>query len=233
LLGEHVPGTYAEFIVIPASNLLLLPDRVSFEEAAAAGLVFHTAWHSLITRGGLRPGETVVIVGASGGVNTASIQVAKLAGARVLVVGSNRSKLELAESLGADVLIDRTADPEWSRAVYEATGRRGADIVVDNVIGTTLPQSLRAAAKGGRILTVGNTGGATVEVDNRYLFAKHLSWIGSTMGTRSEFRTVMECVFSGRLKPVIDRVVPLADAAAAQERLASGLQRGKIVLEIE
>lgn len=232
LLGEHVPGTYTEFIVIPASNLLLLPDRVSFVEAAAAGLVFHTAWHSLITRGGLRPGETVVIVGASGGVNTASIQVAKLAGARVLVVGSNRSKLELAESLGADVLIDRTADPEWSRAVYEATGRRGADVVVDNVIGTTLPQSLRAAAKGGRILTVGNTAGATVEVDNRYLFAKHLSWIGSTMGTRSEFRTVMECVFSGRLKPVIDRVVPLADAASAQERLASGHQRGKIVLEI-
>lgn len=232
LLGEHVSGTYAESVVVPAANVVPLPDAVSFEDAAAAGLVFHTAWHSLITRGRLRAGETVLIVGASGGVNTASIQVARLAGARVLVVGSARDKLALAEALGADVLIDRSADPDWSRAVYQATGRRGADVVVDNVIGTTLGHSLRAARKGGRILTVGNTGGATVELDNRYLFGKHLSLIGSTMGTRSDFVAVMGLVFAGRLRPVVDRAYDLPDAAEAQRRLARGEQQGKITLRV-
>lgn len=232
LLGEHVSGTYAEAIVVPAANVLPLPDSVSFEGAAAAGLVFHTAWHSLITRGRLRAGETVLIVGASGGVNTASILVAKLAGARVLVVGSDREKLALAESLGADVLIDRSQDSDWSRAVFQATDRRGADVVVDNVIGTTLAHSLRAARKGGRILTVGNTGGAVVELDNRYLFAKHLSLIGSTMGTRADFAEVMGLVFAGRLRPVVDRAYSLAEAAEAQRRMAGGEQQGKIILRI-
>ena len=232
LLGEHVSGTYAESVVVPAANVVPLPDSVSYEDAAAAGLVFQTAWHSLIIRGRLRADETVLIVGASGGVNTASIQVARLAGARVLVVGSNRHKLALAESLGADVLIDRSADPDWSRAVFQATDRRGADVVVDNVIGTTLAHSLRAARKGGRILTVGNTGGATVELDNRFVFGKHLSLIGSTMGTRSDFDAVMGLVFAGRLRPVVDRGYALSDAAEAQRRLARGEQQGKITLRI-
>jgi NADPH:quinone reductase-like Zn-dependent oxidoreductase len=232
LLGEHVAGTYAEFVVVPSVNVLPIPESVSFEEAAAASLVFHTAWHSLITRGRLRPGETVLIVGASGGVNTACLQVAKLAGATVLVVGSNREKLELAGALGADLLFDRSLEEDWSRTVFEATGRRGVDIVVDNVMGPSLSKSLRAARKGGRILTVGNTGGATVELDNRYLFGKHLSLIGSTMGTRQEFHTVMELLFEGRLHPVIDRSFPLPDVVEAQQRLADGEQQGKIVLRI-
>jgi NADPH:quinone reductase-like Zn-dependent oxidoreductase len=153
LLGETHSGTYAQNVVVPARNLLEMPANFDPHEAAAAGLVFHTAWHSLITRGNLRPGETVLVVGASGGVNIASIQVAKLAGTKVIVVGSNSGKLALASSLGADVLIDRSKDENWSRTVYQLTDKRGVDVVVDNV-GTTYYHSFRAARKGGRIQSI-------------------------------------------------------------------------------
>ena len=169
LLGETVRGTYAEYVLVPAANLYPLPDGFSERVAAAAALVYHTAWHSLIKRAHLHAGESVLVVGASGGVNTASIQIAKLAGAVVYVVGSSPAKLALAESLGADYLIDRSKDENWSKAVYILTGKRGVDVVVDNV-GTTYAQSFRAACKGGRILTVGNTGGAKFEIDNRFIF---------------------------------------------------------------
>ena len=231
LLGETIPGTYAEFVTLPQSNLLPLPPGFPAEKAAAAGLVYLTAWHSLIQRAGLRPGETVLVVGASGGVNTASIQIARLAGARVLVVGSSPQKLALAQSLGADGLIDRSQEENWFKTVYQMTGRRGADVVVDNV-GVTFTQSFRAAARGGRIVTVGNTGSAQFEIDNRFIFGKHLALLGSTMGTRADFSAVMGLVFAGRLQPVVDRVFPLAQAAQAQARLEHGEQMGKIVLEI-
>jgi len=232
LLGETRRGTLAEYVVVPARNLLPLPEGFRFAEAAAAGLVFHTAWHSLITRGHLRAGESVLIVGASGGVNTASIQVAKLAGAKVFVVGSGPAKLELARSLGADVCIDRSQEANWSKEVFLATGRQGVDVVVDNVGAPTMMMSLRAARKGGRILTVGNTGGPELSLDNRYIFGKHLSILGSTMGTIRDFTTVMGLVFEGALRPVIDRVFPLEETASAQRRLEQGEQLGKIVLEI-
>jgi NADPH:quinone reductase-like Zn-dependent oxidoreductase len=232
LLGETIRGTYAEYVVVPATNLLPLPDTIEYKEAAAASLVFHTAWHSLITRGRLGKGEAVLVVGASGGVNTASIQVAKHVGAKVYVVGSSSAKLALAESLGADVLIDRSREENWSKAVYLATDRQGVDVVVDNVGAGTMPLSLRAARKGGRVLTVGNTGGPTFEIDNRYIFGKHLSVLGSTMGTHTDFATVMGLIFEGKLKPVLDRQYPLKEAAAAQERLATGQQMGKITLGI-
>jgi NADPH:quinone reductase-like Zn-dependent oxidoreductase len=231
LLGETCRGTYAEYVVVPAVNLYHLPPGFDEHQAAAAGLVFHTAWLSLITRGGLRPAESVLIVGASGGVNTACIQIAKLTGATVYVVGSNQEKLALAESLGADHLIDRSQDENWSSVVYRMTGKRGVDVVVDNV-GTTFPHSLRVARKGGRILTVGSTGGPRFEIDNRFIFGKHLSLIGSTMGTHRDFATVIELVFSGKLKAVVDRTYPLAEARAAQERLEKGEQEGKIILKI-
>lgn len=232
LLGETVRGTYAEYVVVPVANLYRIPDGFDERRAAAAALIFHTAWHSLIKRGGLRAGETVLVVGASGGVNTASIQIAKLAGAVVYVVGSNAEKLALAESLGADFLIDRTKDENWSKAVYTLTGKRGVDVVVDNV-GTTYAQSFRSACKGGRILTVGNTGGPKFEIDNRFIFAKHLSLLGSSMGTYQDFAEVMELVFAGRLHPILDRDYPLAEAAAAHTRLNSGEQLGKVTLRIE
>lgn len=232
LLGETIRGTYAEYVAVPAANLLRLPEGFDEHAAAAAGLVFHTAWHSLITRGRLQAGESVLVVGASGGVNTASIQVAKLAGARVYTVGSNAAKLALAESLGADVLIDRSKEENWARAVFEASGRRGVDVVVDNVGAATMPLSLRAAARGGRILTVGNSSGPNLEIDNRVIFGKHLTILGSTMGTHADFATVMGLVFEGRLRPALDRRFPLDDARAAQERLAAGEQMGKITLAI-
>jgi NADPH:quinone reductase-like Zn-dependent oxidoreductase len=232
LLGETVRGTYAQYVSLPARQLYKLPAGFDYHAAAAAALVYQTAWHSLITRGGLQAGETVVVVGAGGGVNTASVQVAKLAGARVLVVGSSAAKLELAESLGAEVLIDRSKDEDWSKAVFLATGRRGADVIVDNV-GPTFMASLRALRKGGRLLTVGNSAGPRFEIDNRYIFAKHLSIIGSTMSHLKDFATVMDLVVAGKLKPVIDQAFPLREAARAQERLWRGENLGKITLDID
>ncbi|MFO3795885.1 MAG: alcohol dehydrogenase catalytic domain-containing protein [Anaerolineales bacterium] len=231
LLGETVRGTYAEYVALPARQLYKLPADFDFHRAAAAALVYQTAWHSLIRRGGLRLGETVLIVGAGGGVNTASLQIAKLAGARVIVVGSNAWKLEKAEELGADVVIDRSKEEDWAKAVFLATGKRGVDVVVDNV-GTTFMQSLRTLRKGGRLLTVGNSGGPRFEIDNRYIFARHLSIIGSTMSPLRDFIEVMNLVVAGKLQPVLDSTFPLREAAKAQERLWKGENFGKITLEI-
>jgi NADPH:quinone reductase-like Zn-dependent oxidoreductase len=231
LLGETVRGTYAEYIALPERQVFPLPDDFDPHIAAGAGLVYHTAWHSLVTRGGIKPGEHVLVVGASGGVNTACIQIAKLSGAIVYAVGSNARKLAVAESLGADFLIDRSKDENWSKAVYQLTDRRGVDIVVDNV-GTTFPLSFRTARKGGRILTVGNTGGAKIEIDNRFVFGKHLKLIGSTMGTQADFSTVMSLIIAGKLRVPIDKTFSLKEAAAAQTRLESGQQLGKITLQI-
>lgn len=231
LLGETVRGTYAEFIAVPVRQLYKLPHDFDYHQAAAAALVYQTAWHSLVKRGNLQAGETVLIVGAGGGVNTASVQIAKWIGAQVVVVGSDAKKLELAEALGADILIDRSKEADWSKAVFLATNKRGADVVVDNV-GTTFMLSLRALRKGGRLLTVGNSGAPKFEIDNRYLFAKHLSLIGSTMSTLTEFKDVLDLIVDGELKPVLDKTFPLEDAAAAQERLWKNENFGKITLDI-
>jgi NADPH:quinone reductase-like Zn-dependent oxidoreductase len=230
LLGETTRGTYAEFVVVPDRNALKLPDDFPFDGAAAASLVFLTAWHSLITRGKLQAGESVLIVGAGGGVNTAALQIAKHVGAKVYVVGSSMAKLKHAEELGADELIDRSREADWSKALYQLTHKRGVDVVVDNVGAGSLPLSLRAARKGGRILTVGNTGGPKFEMDNRYMFSKQLSYLGSTMGTRSDFAQVMALVFAGKLTPVIDETFALKEARRAQERMEQGEFFGKIIL---
>lgn len=232
LLGETTRGTYAEYVAVPVKQLYRLPDDFDFHQAAAAALVYQTAWHSLVKRGNLQKGETVLVVGAGGGVNTASVQIAKYIGAQVVVIGSDAKKLELAESLGADILIDRSQEDDWSKAVFVATNKRGVDVVVDNV-GTTFMLSLRALRKGGRLLTVGNSGGPKFEIDNRYLFAKHLSLIGSTMSTLSDFREVMDLIVAGKLKPVLDKTYPLQDAASAQERLWKNENFGKVTLEIQ
>lgn len=231
LLGETVRGTYTEFVCLPERQLYKLPSEFDFHAAAAAALVYQTAWHSLITRGNLHAGETVLIVGAGGGVNSACVQIARFSGARVIVVGSNVNKLKLVESLGADVLIDRSQVEDWSKAAYLATGKRGVDVVVDNV-GTTFNMSLRALRQGGRLLTVGNTAGAKFEIDNRYIFARHLSVTGSTMSHLKDFKTVMDLVVAGKLNPVLDKTFALKDARFAQERLWKGEQFGKITLAI-
>lgn len=229
ILGEHYPGTYAEYITVPAGNVLALPADFPFDEAAAASLVYLTAWHSMITRGDLRAGESVLIVGASGGVNTASIQIAKLAGATVYVVGSSAEKLQQAEALGADVLIDRSEE-NWSKAIYKLTNRRGVDVVVDNVGAATWTSSIRALARGGRMLVVGGTSGYSAEAPVNYVFAKQISIIGSTMGTRADFNTVMDLLFSRKLTAVIGERLPLSEGRRAQELLAEGDVFGKIVL---
>jgi NADPH:quinone reductase-like Zn-dependent oxidoreductase len=231
LLGETVRGTYAEYVAVPAENLYAMPTDFNPHIAAAAALVYHTAWHSLVRRANLQAGESVLVVGASGGVNTASIQIARMLGATAYVVGSGAEKLALAESIGAQYLIDRSKDENWAKTVYNLTSKRGVDVVVDNV-GTTFPLSFRAAAKGGRILTVGNSGGAKFEIDNRFIFGKHLSILGSSMGTRQDFAEVMEHIITGLLQPVLDRTYPLREAGLAQERLQAGLQMGKITLDI-
>ncbi len=231
LLGETVRGTYAEFICLPKRQLYKLHDGFDFHSSAAAALVYQTAWHSMVKRGGVKAGETVAIVGAGGGVNSAGVQVAKYLGARVVVVGSNPEKLKKAELLGADILIDRSKEEDWSKAIFLATGKRGVDVIVDNV-GTTFPLSLRALRKGGRLLTVGNSAAPRFEIDNRFIFAKHLSIIGSTMSTLADFSEVMDLVVAGKLKPVLDTTFPLKDAAAAQERLWRGENFGKITLDI-
>jgi len=231
LLGETMRGTYAENVSLPIKQLYKLPNDFDYHQAAAAALVYQTAWHSLARRGNLQKGETVLIVGAGGGVNTASVQIAKYIGAQVIVVGSEAKKLQMAESIGADILIDRSKESDWSKSVFLATNKRGVDVVVDNV-GATFMQSLRALRKGGRLLTVGNSAGPKFEIDNRYIFAKHLSILGSTMSTLEEFREVMDLVTAGKLQPIMDKTYPLQEAASAQERLWKHENFGKITLDI-
>lgn len=231
LLGETVRGTYCEYICLPVRQLHKIPDGFDLHQAAGAVLVYQTAWHSMVTRGKVKAGETVAIVGAGGGVNSASIQIGKYLGAKVIVIGSNAEKLQQAESIGADILIDRSKEEDWSKAVFLATNKQGVDVVVDNV-GVTFPLSMRALRKGGRLLTVGNSAAPKFEIDNRFIFAKHLSILGSTMSTISEFREVLDLVFAGKLKPILDKTFPLKEAAAAQERLWRGENFGKITLDI-
>ena len=232
ILGEHHSGTAAEYVVLPQRNLLKMPADFDFGEAAAVGLVGVTAWHSLITRGGLTAGESVLIVGAGGGVNSISIQIAKLAGATVYVVGSGAEKCAQAEAIGADVTINREDEPQWSRAIYKLTNRRGVDVVVDNVGAATLGQSMHACRIGGRILIVGGTSGYQYELNVAQLFARHISLIGSTMGPHRDYVAFMQQVFAGNIEAVIGARLPLSEARRAQEMLEANAVFGKVVLEI-
>ena len=229
ILGEHRPGTFAECVVVPAEALLPMPEEAEFDQTAAAQLVFLTAWRMLITQAGLRAGESVLVVGAGGGVNSAALQIAKLAGAQVIAVTSSPDKVQRASQLGADHVIDRTSS-DWAKEVRQLTGKRGVDVVVDNVGHATFQKSISVLCRGGRLVTVGNTSGPKAEIDIRHIFFKQLHIIGSTMGTPQEFRDVMTSIWSGRLQPVIDCVMPLSQGAEAHRRLESGEQFGKIVL---
>ncbi|MBK8026932.1 MAG: zinc-binding dehydrogenase [Chloroflexi bacterium] len=232
ILGEHAPGVAAEFVALPARNLLKMPDHVGSEQAAAAGLVYITAWYSLVTRGGVRPGESVLIIGAGGGANTAYLQIAKLAGASTIVVGSSPAKCERAKALGADMTVDRSAEANWSKAVFGLTGRRGVDIVVDNVGKATLQDSLRSVKRGGRVLIVGNTSGYDAQIDTRLIFGKQITIIGTSMGPTSDFRKVMGKVFDGGLKPVVGAVLPIEQIAEGHRMLEAGEVFGKVVLTL-
>ena len=229
LIGEHTQGGFAEFAVVPAANLLEVPKEFGFEEAAAAGLAFVTAWRALISRGGLQPGERVLITGASGGVGSAAVQIAARAGAKVFAVTSGSRKVGLVEELGADVVYDRTS-VDFSREAWRDTGKRGVDLIFDTVGESVWAGCLRALAPCGRLVTSGATTGSHGVTEIRLVFWKQLSIIGSTMGTPAEYRHVMRQVFARTLKPVIHEVVPLAEAQRAHELLESGKVFGKLVL---
>ncbi len=231
ILGEHVPGTYAEYVAVPAKNLLPIPVDMEWTTAAAAPLVFMTAWRLLVTRANIRPGEDVLILGAGSGVSTAAIQIAKLAGCTVFTTSSSDAKLKRAQELGANVVINHAAMP-WSKAVWELTGKRGVDVVVDHVGEATFKDSVRSLRKGGRLVVPGATTGPLPPLDLRYVFWRQLSILGSTMANRSEFEAVMKLVFMGRLRPVVDRVFPLKEAREAHAYLERGEQFGKVVLRV-
>ncbi|MCS7179059.1 MAG: zinc-binding dehydrogenase [Anaerolineae bacterium] len=230
ILGEQVRGGQAEYVAVPASNLMAIPDGWDFPQAAAPILVSLTAWRMLIHRACLRAGESVLIIGAGGGVNSMAIQIAKLAGATVYALTSTEEKMARAKELGADVVLNYREDPDWPKTLYKLTDRRGVDVVVDNVGRATLAQSMRAVARGGRIVIVGNTSGPDAQIDIRFIFGKQISLIGSTMGSHQDFRDVMALVWAGKLKPVVDRVMPLSEGKRAFERMERGEQFGKIVL---
>ena len=228
--GEQVRGGQAEYVAVPPESLMLIPEGWDFAQAAAPLLVSLTAWRMLIHRAKVRAGESVLVVGAGGGVNSMAIQIARLAGATVYALTSTEKKMEMAHELGADVVLNYREDPTWSKAIYKMTGRRGVDVVVDNVGQATLHQSMRAVARGGCIVIVGNTSGPKTEIDIRFIFGKQISLIGSTMGTLQDFRDVMALIWAGKLRPVVDRVMPLSEGRAAFEALERGEQFGKIVL---
>ncbi len=229
IIGEHGNGTDAEFAVFPAANCLPKPKNLSFEEAAAVPLVFLTAWHMLVARAAVRPGETVLVHAAGSGVSSAAIQVAKLFGARVFVTAGADSKLEKARALGADEGINyRSSD--FLSEVRRLTGKRGADVVIDHVGADTFERSVRALAPGGRVVTCGGSSGPAVSLDVRPIFFKGLSILGSTMGSRAELLEILDHFAAGRLRPVVDSTFPLADVAKAHRRMAERDVFGKIVL---
>jgi NADPH:quinone reductase-like Zn-dependent oxidoreductase len=231
ILGEYSRGACAEYVAVPARNLVAVPAGYDMQKAAAASLVYLTAWHNLMVAGNLRPGERVLIVGAGGGVNTAALQIAKLVGAETYVIASSAEKAQMARDHGADWAHDRSSDANWAKAVYNATNRAGVDMVVDNV-GSTFPLSLRSLRTGGRLVTVGGTAGYEATVPVNLMFGKHLSIIGSTMGSQDDYLRVMSLVFAGKLDPIVDQVYPLADFRTAIARMMDNQQFGKILLQV-
>jgi NADPH:quinone reductase-like Zn-dependent oxidoreductase len=225
------PGGYAELVKVPAQNLVSIPDDIDFVQAAAFPLTFLTAWHMLITRAQLKRGEDVLVLAAGSGVGQAAVQIAFLHGARVFATAGSDAKLERARALGAyEVINHHTQD--LAQEVLRLTNRRGVDVVIEHVGEATWPKSVRAMARGGRLVTCGATTGPRGTIDLQVLFAKQLSIMGSYMGTKGELLRVARFFFAGQLKPVIDRTFPLAGAADAQRRLEQSGQFGKIVLEV-
>ena len=213
----------------PAANLVEIPEGVASEVAAAAALVGVTAWHGLFSRGRLRPGERVLVTGASGGVSTMAVQYARAAGAEVFAVTSTEERVERVAALGAHHVFDRTAT-HWPREVFRATGKRGVDVCLDSVGEAVWRDLVRALAVGGRLVSFGATTGATGAVDIRLVFWRQLTIMGSTMGTPAEFREAMHMVFSGTVAPPIHDVLPLDRIRRAHELLEAGDVFGKIVL---
>jgi NADPH:quinone reductase-like Zn-dependent oxidoreductase len=229
VLGNRMDGGNCELMAVPAVNVIPIPDNFGFNEAASVPLVFLTAWHMLVGRAGIRPGQTVLVLGASSGVGIAAIQIAKLFHARVITTAGDEKKLEKARALGADFGINHYRQ-KISEEVRKITNREGADIVVEHVGAATWGESMKSLKPAGTLVTCGATTGPDAAVDLRFLYSRQLSILGSYMGTMGGLYEVLSHVFAGRLKPVVDRTFPLNQARAAHEFMEKSQMFGKIVL---
>lgn len=228
--GYLIDGGCAELVAAPEVNCIPIPGGLSFEEAAAVPLVFLTAWHMLVSRAAVQPGEDVLVLGAGSGVGSAAIQVAKFLGARVIATTGDEAKLAKARELGADEVVNHYKQ-DLRGEVKRLTGKRGVDVAFEHVGSATWDASFMSLAKNGRLVTCGATTGYEAKIDIRYLFSKHLSVLGSYMGSKAELLTVVKLIGQGRFRAVIDRVMPLAECARAHELLEKREQFGKIVLK--
>jgi NADPH:quinone reductase-like Zn-dependent oxidoreductase len=231
VLGNGVDGGNCELIAVPAANVIPIPDSLDFNQAASVPLVFLTAWHMLVGRAAIRPGQTVLVLGASSGVGIAAIQIAKLFRCRVITTAGDESKLGKALALGTDHGINHYKQ-KISDEVRKITNKEGVDIVIEHVGAATWDESVKSLKSGGTLVTCGATTGPNVGVDLRHLFARQLTLLGSYMGTMGELHEVLAHVFAGRLKPVVDRVFPLKDVRAAHEHLEKSQMFGKVVLNL-
>jgi NADPH:quinone reductase-like Zn-dependent oxidoreductase len=229
IYGETRDGGCAEYAVVRAANVLPKPPEMSFEGAAAWPLAFLTAWHMLAVRAAVRPGETVLVHAAGSGVGSAAVQIAKVLGAKVIATASTAAKLARARELGADETVNHTEE-DFVQAVRRITGKRGVEVVFEHTGAATWAGSVRSLVWGGRLVTCGATSGAEAKIDLRVLFFKQLSLLGSTMGSRAELHTILGLIRSGKLRPVVDRVLPLADVREAHRVLSGREQFGKVIL---
>ncbi|MBI2060247.1 MAG: zinc-binding dehydrogenase [Nitrospirae bacterium] len=231
LFGEHVSGGYTEKIKVPVRNLVAIPDTLSFVQAACIPVAYLTAWHMVVNRARVQPDEWVLVTAAASGVSTGAIQIAKIFGAQVIAAASSKEKLAKARELGADVLVDYSK-PEWSREVKKITNRRGVDVILDHVGQSKWEDYIPILAKGGRLVICGASSGHEGKTDLRHVFFRRLSILGSTMGSSTEFRQLVDYVGRGRIKPVIYKTLPLEQAREAHRILEEREVIGKVVLEI-
>ncbi len=231
LLGEHIDGSDAEYIAIPAANLVPISEKISFEDAAAISAVFLTAWQMLVEKAKVQPGEDVLVLGAGSGVGSAAIQIARLFGARVIATVGSEDKIEKAKAIGADEVINHSKQ-NILEEVRRFTGKKGVEVVIEHVGKATWMQSILCAAKGGRIVTCGATTGYDAVTDLRHVFYRQLQILGSTMGSKGSSFEIFKHVEAGRLRPVVDQVLPLKEVRKAHQILEERKQFGKIVMTV-
>jgi NADPH:quinone reductase-like Zn-dependent oxidoreductase len=229
VLGNAVDGGNCELIAAPSANVIPIPDSLDFNQAASVPLVFVTAWHMLVGRAGIRPGQTVLVLGASSGVGIAAIQIAKLFQCRVITTAGDQTKLDKGRALGADFGINHYQQ-KISEEVRKITNKAGVDVVLEHVGAATWDESVKSLKSGGTLVTCGATTGPNVGIDLRHLFARQLTLLGSYMGTMGELHEVLRHVFAGRLKPVVDRAFPLSELRTAHEYLEKSQMFGKIIV---
>ena len=229
IIGSHRDGGYAELVAVPGINVIPKPKNLSWEEAAALPLVTLTAWHMLVARADVQPGEDVLVHAAGSGVGSVGIQIAKLLGARVITTASSEEKLTKARELGADETIDYT-QADWPKEVRRLTNGRGVDVVFEHTGAATWPGSILSLKKGGRLVTCGATSGFDAKTDLRHVFYRHLTILGSMMGSKADLLAAMKFIDSGKIRAVVDQILPLSEARKAHELMEDRAQFGKLVL---